>query len=98
MLHATSVVCVFRSRPHFGYVVAALARSVPPHPFRGGHWLRVRVTNVTHLRNGSARAGVAVHSFFHTLMAASSTEALARIFMAAVTAWSKVAGLVIVGF
>ena len=47
----------FRSRLRFGYVVAALARSVPPHPFRGGHRLRVRVTNVTHVRNGSTWPG-----------------------------------------
>ena len=47
----------FRSRLHSGYVVAALARSVPPHPFPGGHRLRVRVTNVTHVRDGSARLG-----------------------------------------
>ena len=39
----------------------------------------------------------APHSFFHTLSAANSTEALARIFMAAATAWSKLAGLVMVG-
>jgi hypothetical protein len=30
---------------------------VPPHPFPGGHRLRVRVTNVTHVRDGSARLG-----------------------------------------
>src|SRR5215212_105741 len=47
----------FRSRLHFGYIVAALARSVPPHPFPGGYRLRVRVTKVTHVRDGSARLG-----------------------------------------
>src|SRR5215207_8752578 len=52
----------FRSRPHFGYVVAALARPVPPHPFRGAHRLRVRVTNVTHIRNGSTRPRPSRHS------------------------------------
>jgi hypothetical protein len=70
----------FRSRPRFGYVVAALARSVPPHPFRGGHWLRVRVTNVTHVRDRSRRPRMAVHSFFHTLIAASVVAASANSF------------------
>jgi hypothetical protein len=35
------------------HLIDKLARSVPPHPFRGGHWLRVGVTNVTYVRNAS---------------------------------------------
>ena len=38
-----------------------------------------------------------VHSLFQTRMAASSTTAFDRTFIAAATAWSNVAGLVIVG-
>jgi hypothetical protein len=71
---------------------------VPPHPFRGGHRLRVQVTNVTHIRNGSARAGLAAHSFFHSLNAANSTTAFDKIRIVSATALSKAAGLVIVGF
>jgi hypothetical protein len=37
---------------HFGYVVAKLPRSVPPHPFRGSHRLWVLwVTSPAHARN-----------------------------------------------
>jgi hypothetical protein len=39
-----------------------------------------------------------VQDFFQTRMAASSTTALERTFIALATTWSKVAGLVIVGF
>jgi hypothetical protein len=40
------------SRLHFGYVVATLPGSVPPHPFRGGDRLWVlRVTSLAHVRN-----------------------------------------------
>jgi hypothetical protein len=42
----------FRSGLHFGYVVAKLPGSVPPHPFRGSHRLWVlRVTSLAHVRN-----------------------------------------------
>src|SRR5215203_2490730 len=41
-----------RSRLHFGYVVATLPGSVPPHPFRGSHRLWVlRVRSLAHVRN-----------------------------------------------
>jgi hypothetical protein len=37
---------------HFGYVVAKLPGSVPPHPLRGSHRLWVlRVTSLAHVRN-----------------------------------------------
>jgi hypothetical protein len=42
-----------RSRLHFGYVVAKLPGSVPPHPFRGDRLRVRRVTNVAHVRNGT---------------------------------------------